>query len=323
MERIAVVLGAGGITGTAWLLGALQAIRETTGWDPADADVLSGTSAGAVAAVVTAARRPTEPLLRMAEDGSELDLAIARATGEAPTHHRLPLAWPGSLALGLTGLAAGDTQRRLSSLAGFAPAGFRSGDEIRGLVHDAASGGWPERPRLLVNATDYRTGRRVTFGADGAPEASLAEAVTASAAVPGYYRPITIGGRRYVDGGLVSFSNADVVAPFAPDLVLCLSPFGTTVTGSRADAALFGPVRRAAAWQLRREATGLMAAGARVEIIEPTRADLDVMGLNVMERKHARAVLHTARVSTTATLADHALTGLLRPDGADVRSAAA
>jgi NTE family protein len=53
VERIAGVLGAGGITGTAWLLDALEAIRESTGWDPADADVLCGTSAGALAAALT------------------------------------------------------------------------------------------------------------------------------------------------------------------------------------------------------------------------------------------------------------------------------
>ena len=305
-----MVLGAGGITGIAWLLGALEAIRETTGWDPGDADVLCGTSAGAVAAVVTAARMPSEPLLRMAEDQSELDAAIARATGDAPVGHRLPLAWPGSLALGLTGLAAADTQRRLSSLAGFVPAGFRSGDEIRGLVHDAAAGGWPTHTRLLVNATDYGSGQRVTFGAHGAPDVPLREAVTASAAVPGYYRPVRIGSGRYIDGGVVSFSNADLVARYEPDLVLCLSPFGTTVSGGRKDAAVFGPVRRAVAWQLRREVAQLRDAGTRVEIIEPTRADLDVMGLNIMERRHSRAVLHAARVSVAAGLAGHALDDL-------------
>ncbi len=150
----------------------------------------------------------------------------------------------------------------------------------------------------------------MTFGAAGAPGAQLRDAVTASAAVPGYYRPVRIGKQRYIDGGVVSFSNADVVAPFAPDLVLCLSPFGTTVSGGRADSAIFGPVRRAAAWQLRREAQRLRAQGSQVEIFEPTRADLDVMGLNVMERVHARAVLQSARVSVAARLSDRGIPAL-------------
>lgn len=312
MERVAVVLGAGGITGTAWLLGALEAIREVTDWDPADADVLCGTSAGALAAAVTASRTPSEALLAMAEDRAVLDAAIAVATGDAPVKHRLPLAWPGSLALGLTGLAAADPKHRLRSLAGFVPAGFRSNDEIRGLIHAATSRGWPQPKTLLINATDYGTARRVTFGAEGAPDATLADAVTASAAVPGYYRPVTIDGQRYVDGGVVSFSNADVVAPYEPDVVLCLSPFGTTVSGGRIDATVLGPVRRASAWQLRREAARLRALGSRVVILEPTRTDLDVMGVNIMERKHARAVLRTARASVTATLADRTLGDIFR-----------
>jgi NTE family protein len=310
MQRIAVVLGAGGITGIAWLLGALEAIRGTTGWDAADADVLCGTSAGAVAAAVTAARMPSEPLVRMAEDPTELDRAVARATAGAAVGHRVPLAWPGSLALGLTGLASVNPQHRLRSLAGFVPSGYRSGDEIRGLVFDAAAQGWPARQKLLVNVTDYRTARRVTFGLDGAPEAPLVDAVTASAAVPGYYRPVAIADGRYIDGGVVSFSNVDVVAQFEPDLVLCLSPFATTVAGSRADAALLGPLRRATAKQLQREVTQLRASGARVEVIEPTRADLDVMGLKLMERSHARAVLECARTSVTTRLQEHPLEGL-------------
>jgi len=310
MERIAVVLGAGGITGAAWLLGALEAIREATGWDPAEADVLCGTSAGAIAAVVTAAGVPSEQLVQMSEDQDVLDRAITSATGDTPVRHRVPFAWPGSLALGLTGLAAASPRRRLTSLTGFVPAGFRSGDEVRGLIHDAAARGWPTHTRLLINATDYRSGHRVTFGADGAPQTPLAEAVTASAAVPGYYRPVTIDSQQYVDGGLVSFSNADVVAPFEPDLVICLSPFGTTASGGRADSALFGPIRRMAASQLRREAERLRVRGSRVEVIEPTRSDLEVMGLNVMERKNARAVLRTARASVASRLTHHALADL-------------
>src|SRR4051794_13147240 len=214
MDRIAVVLGAGGITGIAWLIGALEAVHEQTGWDPTEADVISGTSAGSVAAAVHAAGVPTDSLLEMAEDQDVLDAAITRATGRPPGRRSVPLAWPGPLAPGLPGLVAPDPRHRLSSLTGFVPRGVKPGEEIRGLVHDAARRGWPSTTRLLINACDYRTGRRVTFGADGAPEATLADAVVASAAVPGYYEPVRIGGRRYVDGGLASFNNADVVAPF-------------------------------------------------------------------------------------------------------------
>lgn len=316
MTRIAIVLGAGGITGIAWLLGALEVLHEETGWDPRTADVVAGTSAGAIAAAVVAAGVPTEDLLALAEDPRRLAAQIERAVARPAARFAVPRAWPGSLALGVTGALNGGVHQRVAALTGFAPAGVRPTDEVYGLVHDAAAGGWPaDGPRLLLNACDYRTGRRVTFGARDAPPAALADAVAASAAVPGWYRPVRIGDRAYVDGGLVSFSNADVVAAERPDVVLCLSPFSSRETGGTRDAALFGVLRRATHAQLRRERDGLEAAGVRTAALEPTGADLRRMGLNVMERGHVRAVVATARETTRRRL-DAFLDGIELPAAA-------
>ena len=298
-----MVLGAGGITGAAWMLGALQAIHDETGWDPASAEVISGTSAGAVAAAVVASGVSTESLLNMAEQPELLARQTAAATGRLPSGRRLPLAWPGSVALGLSGLTTVAPRRRASSLIGFAPRGWKPTDEIRGLIHQATRDGWPDSPRLLVNACDYRTGSRVTFGSDGDPPASLSDAVTASAAVPGWYRPVRIGGRDYIDGGLASFTNADVVAHHQPDVVLCLSPFSSSDRAGLRDTAALGTLRFAVGRRLRREAHGLRAGGAAVAIIEPSGDDLRCMGLNAMARGHARAVVATAYTSVVSRLA--------------------
>src|SRR5947199_31107 len=83
-----------------------------------------------------------------------------------------------------------------------------------------AAGGVP----LWIMASDYATGQRVAFGRAGSPEADLADAVAASCAIPGFYRAPVIGGRRYVDGGVCSVSNLDVVADEGLDLVICLNP---------------------------------------------------------------------------------------------------
>jgi NTE family protein len=294
---MALVLGAGGTTGISWLLGVMDALHAETGWEPARADVVSGTSAGAVAAAARCAGVPASRMLEMAEDRGALDAAIRAATGRAAGRRSLPLAWPGSLAMGWTGLLATDPRHRLASLAGFVPRGVKPSDEIRGLVHDATRDGWPTSTRLLVNACDYATGRRVTFEAGGQPSASLADAVVASAAVPGYYQPVSIGGRRYVDGGLVSFTNADVVLGHAPEVVLCLSPFSS----ARADD-LLAPLRRAVAWQLRQEADRLRAAGAQVVVVEPEPEDLRAMGTKVMDRSRSRLVHETALRTTSARI---------------------
>lgn len=322
MTRVAVVLGAGGITGIAWLLGALEAIRQQTGWDPATADVLTGTSAGAVAATVTAGDVHPERLLEMAERPEVLAAAIAAATEcrATPSSRRPP--WPASLPLVLSGLVAATPRARATALTGLLPRGLRSGDEIRGLTHAAVAKGWPDGPKLLLHASDLRTGRRVIFGADGGPEASLADAVVASCAVPGYYQPARIGGRDYVDGGLHSFTNAGAVARLECDVVLCLAPFSSSERGSLLDTTVFGAARRATAWQLGREAAALRAMGASVAVVEPADRELRAMGLNVMDRGRSRRVFETAVADVGARL-DRLLAGVELPSGgADAAPAA-
>jgi NTE family protein len=46
--KVGLVLGAGGVLGGAWLTGGLDALARHTGWDPASADYIVGTSAGSM-----------------------------------------------------------------------------------------------------------------------------------------------------------------------------------------------------------------------------------------------------------------------------------
>ncbi len=73
-------------------------------------------------------------------------------------------------------------------------------------------------------ALDYETGRRVVFGAPGAPAAGLSDAVLASCAIPGWFEPVTIGGHRYVDGGMWSATNVDLLAEAGLDEIFVLAP---------------------------------------------------------------------------------------------------
>ena len=81
-------------------------------------------------------------------------------------------------------------------------------------------------------AVDYWTGRRVALGRADAPKAALPDAVAASCAVPGFYRPVEIDGRPYVDGGVYSTSNLDVLREQPLDLVLALNPMSSLHVGS-------------------------------------------------------------------------------------------
>lgn len=297
--RVGLVLGAGGITGIAWLAGAVAAIRERTGWDPASADVISGTSAGAVVATVLAAGHDPRDLLVYAEEPESLRAAIARATA-GRAREGLCVPRPASLGLAVRGLVATDPRRRAAGLSGLIPRGVRTGDEIRGLTHDAAAKGWPTQRELWLHAWDMHDGRLVTFGRDGAPDASVADAVVASCAVPGYYRPVRIGGRTYIDGGVRSLTNADRLLERRCDAVVIVTPFSSTQRGPWLDTTLFGAARRATAAWTAREAMRLRRAGVEVAVVHPAADDIRAMGLNPMDRARSRQVLETAQASVGA-----------------------
>ena len=78
--------------------------------------------------------------------------------------------------------------------------------------------------RLRIAAVDRRSGKRVMFGAPGAPPASVAQAVLASCSIPWVFAPVKIGGREYVDGGVWSPTNLDATPARRGTEVLCLNP---------------------------------------------------------------------------------------------------
>jgi NTE family protein len=156
--------------------------------------------------------------------------------------------------------------------------------------------GWTDHPSFWAVACDYATGRRVPFGREDAPPADLADAVAASCAIPGFYKPVEIGGRRYVDGGLWSTSNLDILRSAGLDLVICLNP-----TSSLHPPFAWNPVERVAAAmrtmsgrRLGSERKKLVAAGTEVVLIQPTGDDHAAMGPNLMSTHNRNPVIRTA-----------------------------
>jgi NTE family protein len=136
---------------------------------------------------------------------------------------------------------------------------------------------WPSRPTWIV-AVQLDTGRRIALGRTGAPQARMAEALRASCAIPAYYEPVTIGGERYVDGGVHSTTNADLVGwrrGAKPDVVLVSAPMSAARGAARR-----GPLtamRQIARLSLAREIAALRTRGIPVVAFQPGVADLDVM----------------------------------------------
>src|SRR6202020_3081095 len=84
-------------------------------------------------------------------------------------------------------------------------------------AHRLPAHGWPERV-LRVTAIDIVTGELVVFDRDSRVE--LVDAVAASCAVPGAWPPVTIGDRRYMDGGIGSTINLEIADDCAEAVVL-------------------------------------------------------------------------------------------------------
>lgn len=331
--RVGLVLGAGGVLGGAWLAGTLATITEQTGWDPADADVIVGTSAGSMIGALLASGVPpwfmvahsageTFPGLLDA-NGNPTDEADRSAGGVLIRRRGIPDLRPHSLGLGVRALVTPHRHRAGVLAAAWIPRGLMSTRPLRETIMRVAPKGWAPHPAYWAVATDLKTGRRVVFGREGSPTADLSQAVAASCAVPAVYRPVRIGDRLYVDGGMWSPSNLDCVAQLDLDLVICLNPLSSRPEElERAGrGAIRGRMRRNAGRRLGWEARRLRERGTRVVMLQPVADDLAVMGGNMMSTTRRHMVLSTAQQTAARQVEETRLVELLagQPQGAPHR----
>jgi NTE family protein len=271
-QRTALVLGGGGITGIAWEIGVLDGLAEA-GTDLSDADLVVGTSAGSVVSA---------QLTSGAELAAMYERQLAPATGEkAARLNRATLAQFGWAMLRSRGRDV-EFRRRIGTLALAAEkAGLTPSEQERLDVIGARLIGtqWPER-KLVITAVDAETGEFRTFDRDsGVP---LLHAVAASCAVPGVYPPVTIDGRRYVDGGMRSAANADLAQGYDRLVVLAPIPRG------------FGPMTSVDA-----QVTAMVS---RVAVVSPDADSKRAIGRNVLDPA-ARAPSAKAGRAQAATVA--------------------
>ena len=262
-NQTAVVLGPGGVLGTAWLAGLAAGLRRE-GFDLGKADLIVGTSAGAIVGAVLAAGRDLEGLAALPEGDAEPAVTT--------DHERLNEVFA---VLGDSTLDQATALARVGRLALAAETGTDAAyvDRMERLIGTPA---WPDG-RLLIPAVDVETGRAVVW--DGSSGVSLATAVASSSAFPANAPPITINGRRYMDGALRSGTNADVAADIETVIVVeplaHLFPASTTpqprtvrlVPDAAAQQALGDPNNRAE-WSSAFRA-GLRQADAAAELVAP------------------------------------------------------
>ncbi|TRW43084.1 patatin-like phospholipase family protein [Georgenia yuyongxinii] len=262
----ALVLGGGGSTGNAWLIGVITGLFDA-GLEVAEADLIIGTSAGATAAAQITSATPAELLAAI------LAAAPQPRTGPVqPGAGRVPV---GPVADHLERTSriiavandAADMRRRMGAAALEMDAG--SGGSVHGpwranVAARLPSPHWPETT-MLITAVDARTGEPVVF--DRHSGVDLVDAVAASTASG---LPWHIGENRYIDGGYRRNENADLAAGY--NRVLVLSPFG-------------GRSRHPQEWgmQLATQVDALRARGSRVETIFPDSSSEHMFGANAMD----------------------------------------
>lgn len=309
--RIGLVLTGGGEVGIAWHAAVLEALAAWSGWNPDDAEVVVGTSAGSWIAALLRAGIDAALLVPLATDEAIADPQGALELLGDPVvvpRARRPRPWPPSSPRLLGRALRRDSGVRPATvLTGLLPSGTLAlSDHSEGLRRVYGER-WPERA-LWLPAVDLESGRRVVFGSAGAPRARVDEAVAASCSVPAYFSPTVIGGRRYVDGGTHSVANLDLVAGLDLDLVVVSSPITADVP--RAVRGADGRSRRYLHRRVLREAARVRESGTPVVIAAPTAEDLAAMGtvFQALERERRRPTTETARRTLRRRL-DHGLLG--------------
>jgi NTE family protein len=223
----ALVLGGGGSVGVSWQTGLLTGLREA-GADLAEADAVVGTSAGAlVGALLSSGRAVTDALTSLAMLGQSMDPASLAAGSEAflSAMRQANLDTDPRQGLRVIGRAAQE-------------AGVLAEDDYLGLFGMLEGAAWPAGFRCTAIDTD--TGDLVVW--DQGSAVPLLPAVAASCSVPQLFPTVTIEGRRYTDGGILSHLNATAAPPTDVLVVLSCHPLGSQ--GAGVDSALAASVAR-------------------------------------------------------------------------------
>lgn len=260
MGGTALVLGGGGPVGGAWLTGVLAGLADA-GVDPARADVIVGTSAGAVFGTRLAHGEPPRELYERQLSGADR-LLLNVTTGQT-----LRFLW--------AALGSRDPERSIRRLGRAALAAHPDTDsdtdtntDVTELVGKVLRGlaDWPARD-LRLTAVDARTGEVAVHGSDSG--LALVEAVAASCAVPLVLPPVRAAGRHWIDGGSRSTANLQLAHGY--DRVLAIAPVDKAV----------GPHPSAT-----HQSTTLSAECAHVTLLVPDPASRRAMARDLTSDTH-------------------------------------
>jgi NTE family protein len=263
----ALVLSGGGSVGRAWQTGLALGLARA-GVRLADADLIVGTSAGAIVGAQLALGLDLEAHIAR----YDAEAAAAKVgTDSAPAPGGTPGdALAGFLSIMIEAATKGLPDEELLVRLGTFALNARTGPEasLVGAFSDLAAEQWPARYRCT--AFDAESGAFQVW--DATTGATLDRAVASSCAVPGIFAPVTINGRRYIDGGLLSGTNTHLAAGHDKVLVISLvGGFGNIPGMDRF------PERAAA------EEAAIAEGGGMLLTLQPDERATEAMGMNPMD----------------------------------------
>jgi NTE family protein len=267
----ALVLSGGGSVGIAWEIGVAAGLARR-GVDVRDAEFIVGTSAGSAVGAQLALRRDFDELVSRQHD---VGRRAAERSGSSAGALDGPIArqMADLFALMAKTMASDEpAEARRAAIGRFAlDADSLPEDRFVAGFRYLKDEPWPAR--FACTAVDALSGDFAVWDAQAGVE--LDRAVASSCAVPGLFAPITINGRRYIDGGMRSGTNADLASGY--DRVLIISLLGA-VAARAGQNTRFTP-----AGQLDSEIAALTENGSVVHLIEADEASAHALGVNLMD----------------------------------------
>jgi NTE family protein len=271
----ALVLGGGGPVGIAWEAGLILGLR-SAGVDLGEADVVVGTSAGSVVGSYLSL-------------GMDLGVALEQIAGagaqqdEVLSAEQMTAVLESLMAAVAKAASSGTPEEGRAELGRLARESKTMPEEVFvDFFADLKGRPWPEG--FSCTAADIDTGVFVAW--DKAAGVELHRAVASSCAVPGIFPPVTIGGRRYMDGGVRSPLNADLAAGHETAVVVSVMPL--TLPEGFSD-----PIFDQLLAEQTQELDSLRSSAGEVVVIEPSDElnEISGYGLNAMDFSRAEAAL--------------------------------
>ncbi len=307
--RVGLALGGGGAIGAAYHAGALAALEHDLGWDARHADVVVGTSAGSLVGALLRLGVPATDLAALTVGVPSKSASDALATwvldrpafapmtvGHILRAPRLPRP---EMLVGLAKLAAKQHSFPVAALSMLLPDGREMLAPHLQFLDNLPTNS-AKNESLLVCAVRRRDWRRTVFDSRD-PSVSLSAALAASCAVPGYFAGVTINGETYVDGGVISATNADVLRRHGLDLAIVVSP----MTGSARWPSMSHLVRHLCRRTLDAELRSLRHHGIPTVVIEPGAEVTRHMSLDFMSESASTDIVHSAFFDTGAQIANN------------------